>query len=82
MIDALPYVMVFTTALAVDYAWARYTAAATTHKRWLAGMWSVAIGFCGFITTINFVADHMVVFAMLAGYFVGTVLGIEPEEKS
>ena len=73
----MTYIIVFLAALAIDFAWAKYTTAVSLGRRWIAGNWSVAIGLCGFITTINFVADHNTVWAMLAGYYVGTVLAVE-----
>ena len=81
MNEASNYLVVFTCALGVDFAWAKYTAFVAARQRWLAGIWSIVIGAMGFITTINFVADHSCVWAMLAGYFVGTVLAVEPEKS-
>ena len=77
MIDWIPYAVVFMCALGLDFAWAKYTASVAARRRWLAGGWSVIIGLFGFLTTINFVADHNVVWPLLAGYFIGTVLAVE-----
>ena len=76
----LTYLVAFLAALAVDYCWARYTAAVAEHQRWIAGLWSIGIGACGGITTISFVTDHWLLIPVLAGYFTGTVLAVK--EKS
>ncbi len=69
-------IIVFAIMTALDFVWARYTAAVTDKRRLAAALYSGAIVGLGGFSTISYVDNHWMLIPAVAGALFGTYLAV------
>lgn len=68
----MKHLLVFLAMVATDYFWGRYTVSATKHRAMPAALWSAGIVLLGSFVTVEYINDTSLLYAAVAGAFVGT----------
>lgn len=68
---------VFCCAFCIDALWVRYMSATQAKTRWLAAFWAASIYLLGMSATKLCVDNPQLIFAGVAGAFLGTASAVE-----
>lgn len=71
--------IVFAALFVLDLVWAKYTAAITSHRAMVAGVYAAVIIALSGYAAINYVNDPWMLLPAMAGAFCGTVIGTRKE---
>lgn len=70
------YIGIFFAMLAVDYVFAKYTAAVAEYLPIRAGLWAAAIPLFNYFVVVSFISTPWALVPICFGAFVGTFLAV------